>query len=77
MKYLIFETELGAKTRSAQKYLNRGGIASDVTKYWWSWRETAAGAWALCIPDGDTSELTEQEQSALVDEPEWPVVDGI
>jgi hypothetical protein len=73
MKYLIFETELGAKTRSAQEYLNRGGIASDVTKYWWSWRETLAGAWALFIPDADVSSLSEAEQAALVDSVQWPV----
>jgi hypothetical protein len=77
MKYLIFETETGAKTRSAQEYLNRGGIGSDVTKYWWCWRETAAGTWALCIPESAISGLSESEQSELVDEPQWPVVDGV
>ena len=73
MKYLIFETEIGAQTRSAQEYLNRGGISSDVTKYWWSWRETAAGTWALCIPDAAIPSLSEVEQAALVDSVQWPV----
>ena len=72
MKYLIFETEIGAKTRSAQEYLNRGGIESDVTKYWWSWRETTSNQWALCIPDSDVDSLTEQEQLALINTVQFP-----
>jgi hypothetical protein len=35
MKYLIFETELGSKTRSAQEAANRGAHNEDVTRYWW------------------------------------------
>ena len=77
MKYLIFETELGAKTRSAQEAVNRGAHDEDVTRYWWSWRETAAATWALIIPESDVSGLSELEQFALVDEVEWPVSDGV
>ena len=77
MKYLIFETELGAKTRSAQEAANRGSNDADVTRYWWSWRETSAASWALSIPESDVSGLSEAEQSALVDEVEWPVSDGV
>jgi hypothetical protein len=77
MKYLIFETELGAKTRSAQEAVNRGSNNTNVTRYWWSWRETAAATWALSIPESDVATLSESEQSALVDEVEWPVSDGV
>ena len=77
MKYLIFETELGSKTRSAQEAANRGAHDEDVTRYWWSWRETAAATWALSVPESDLSRLSEAEQSALVDEIEWPVSDGV
>ena len=77
MKYLIFETELGAKARSAQEAVNRGSNDADVTRYWWSWRETAAASWALRVPESDLSRLSEAEQSALVDEIEWPVSDGV
>ena len=71
MKYLIFETELGAKARSAQEAVNRGSNDADVTRYWWSWRETAAATWALSIPDSEVSSLSEAEQSELVDTVEW------
>lgn len=71
MKYLIFETELGAKTRSAQETAGRGSNNTDVTRYWWNWRETASGGWALRISDEDVFNLSEAEQSALVDEVEW------
>lgn len=77
MKYLIFETELGAKNRSAQEAVSRGSNDADVTRYWWSWREDAAATWALSIPESDVSALSEAEQSALVDEVEWPVSDGV
>jgi hypothetical protein len=77
MKYLIFETELGAKARSAQEAVNRGSNDADVTRYWWSWRETAAASWALSIPESDVSNLSLAEQSDLVDEIEWPVSGGV
>ena len=77
MKYLIFEAELGAKARSAQEAVNRGSNNTNVTRYWWSWRDTAAGDWALSIPESDVSGLSEAEQSALVDEVEWPVSGGV
>jgi hypothetical protein len=77
MKYLIFETELGAKARSAQEAVNRGSNNTNVTRYWWSWRETAAATWALSIPESDVATLSESEQSALVVEVEWPVSDGV
>ena len=77
MKYLIFETEMSAQTRSAQEAVNRGSDDTDVTQYWWVWRETVEGEWALCIPISEVSVLTEQEQDALVDEPEWPVVSDV
>ena len=77
MKYLIFETELGAKTRSAQEAASRGAHDEDVTRYWWSWCETAAATWALSIPESDVSRLSEAEQSALVDDVEWPASGGV
>jgi hypothetical protein len=77
MKYLIFETELGAKARSAQEAVNRGAHNEDVTRYWWSWRETAAATWALSIPESDASNLSLAEQSDLVDDVEWPVSNGV
>jgi hypothetical protein len=77
MKYLIYQNENEAKTRSAQEAANRGAHNEDVTRYWWSWRETAAATWALSIPESDVSGLSESEQSALVDDVEWPVSNGV
>jgi hypothetical protein len=47
MKYLIFETELGAKTRSAQEAANRGAGIAEVTKYWWSCEETESNSFII------------------------------
>jgi hypothetical protein len=77
MRYLIFETLEAAKTRSASQAVNMGFQKNCTTKYWWSWRETADGTWALLIPKSAISWLSEIEQSELVDEPQWPVVDGV
>jgi hypothetical protein len=77
MKYLIYQNENSAKNRSAQEAVNRGSNDEDVTRYWWSWRETAAATWALSIPESDVSGLSEAEQSALVDDVEWPASDGV
>lgn len=71
MKYLIYNTEAEARERSLQGALTRGASPSTVTRYWWSWRETASNQWALCIPDSDTSGLSAEEQAALVDTVEF------
>ena len=76
-KYLIFDTELAAKTRSAQEAVNLGFTNADTTKEWWAYRETSAGTWALEIPEAEVSRLSESEQSDLVDEVEWLVVEEI
>jgi hypothetical protein len=47
MKYLIFETELGAKARSAQEAVNRGAHDEDVTRYWWSCEETESNSFII------------------------------
>ena len=72
MKYLIYNTEAEARERSLQEALNRGASPSTVTRYWWSWRETLSGQWALMIPDADVSSLSDLEQAAIVDTVEFP-----
>lgn len=72
MKYLIYNTEAEARERSLQEALNRGASPSTVTQYWWSWRETSGGQWALLIPDADVASLSDVEQSAIVEAVEFP-----
>lgn len=71
MKYLIYNTESEARERSLQEALTRGSSPATVTRYWWSWRETADSKWALCIPDSDISGLSPDEQAALIDAVEF------
>lgn len=73
MKYLIYNTEAEARERSLQETLSRGASPSTVTRYWWTWSETASNQWALRIPDSDVDSLTEQEQLELIDVVEFPV----
>lgn len=67
MKYLIYNTVSEARERSLQEALSRGASPSTVTQYWWSWRETSDGKWALCIPESDVQSLTEQERLITTD----------
>lgn len=58
--YLIFDTELEAIEYSHAKAIEMGfGKTGDICQYWYGWRETTNGKWAMQCPEG-----TEQE-------PEW------
>lgn len=72
MKYLIYDNASEARERSLREALTRGALPSTVTRYWWSWRETASNQWALCIPDSDVDSLTAQEQLALINTVQFP-----
>jgi hypothetical protein len=74
MKYLMLATQAEAVARNAAEAKARGaGCVGAVTQFWWSLRQTAAGQWALAIPDEDRATLTAPEQSSLIDAPQWPV----
>lgn len=57
MKWLVFDTEDEAAEYSHGEaiFYKRGG-AGMVIQYWYSWRETANGKWAVQCPDGTEAE---------------------
>lgn len=77
MKYLIYNTESEARERSLQEALSRGASPSTVTQYWWAWRETSDGKWALCVPDAEVEFLTENEQQSALNTVEFKADDPV
>lgn len=53
MMYLIFDTEAEAKEYSHNEAVKRGhGKPNNTVQYWWIWRETIDGKWAVQCPEG-------------------------
>lgn len=58
----MFETETDAMAYSHAEAIKRGCGAGNVTQYWYSWKETANGKWAVQCPDGtETPEFMGEE----------------
>lgn len=59
--YKIFCTEAEAMQYSHQIAIEHGrGKATDVIQYWYGWRETTDGKWAVRCPEGtETPEFLE------------------
>lgn len=54
MDWLVLETEEEAKAHSNAKAVEMGsGKPSDIIQYWYIWRETADGKWAVQCPEGN------------------------
>ena len=70
MKYLVFNTEAEALSRTAQEAKARDCVGD--TRFWWGASITKAGKWALCIPDDDQGTLTDAEKSKLKNSVIWP-----
>ena len=61
--YKIFSTEQEAKDYSHTEAIAHGhGLPKHTIQYWWAWRETIDGKWAVECPDGDTEEPTWKPQ---------------
>ncbi len=57
MGYKIFDTEPEARQYSHAEALSRGhGMKASIIQYWWEWRETIDGKWAVQCPDGTEAE---------------------
>ena len=57
MAYMMFDTEQEAKDYSHAEAIRRGfGRDGDICQYWWAWRETIDGKWAVQCPDGSKEE---------------------
>lgn len=55
--YLIFDTETQARNFSHAAAVSRGlGGEDDVCQYWYQWRETIDGRWAVQCPEGNEPE---------------------
>ena len=65
MQYLIGFDEVSATARSLE-IAEAHGSGGEITKYFFGWMEKQDGSdWALLIPTGYASELTDEEQAAL------------
>ena len=63
MKYLIFNTEAEARAYSHAEAVKCGyGKTNDTIQYWWAWRETIDGKWAVQCHDGTEEEPTWKPQ---------------
>jgi len=57
MDYLIFDTEQEAMAYSHAEAVRHGhGKLNSTIQYWWAWRETVDGKWAVQCPDGTEEE---------------------
>jgi len=66
MGYKVFATEREACDYSHAKAIEMGlGKVDDICQYWYEWKETADGKWAIQCPEG-----TEPE-------PKWKVIDNV
>jgi len=64
MRYRMFETEAEAMEHSHAKAIEMGcGRANDITQYWYSWKETANGKWAVQCPEGTETEPVWKEEN--------------
>lgn len=63
MLYRIFETEELAKEYSQAIAYDNGCNEHTSTQYWYSWRETADGRWAVQCPDGTETEPVWKEEN--------------
>ena len=64
MDYKIFDTEAEAMEYSHEAALASGhGNVGDTIQYWYSWRETANGKWAVQCPDGTEAEPIWKEEN--------------
>ena len=57
MKYLIFDTEAEAMEYSHNEAIQKGlGKDTDICQYWYNWKETVDGKWAIQCPEGTETE---------------------
>lgn len=64
--YKIFETEQEAIEYSHSIAIQHGhGKPENTIQYWYAWKETIDGKWAVQCPDG------------TYDEPEWKAIEEI
>lgn len=61
MLYILFDTEAEAREYSHAEAVKRGhGLDGHTIQYWWAWRETSNGKWAVQCPEGtDSPEFNE------------------
>lgn len=62
--YSLFKTEEDAKQYSHNEAVKRGhGKPNNTVQYWWIWRKTKDGKWAVQCPEGTVEPEFEEIQN--------------
>lgn len=64
MNYKLFDTEAKAQEYSHAKAVVMGlGQEGDICQYWYGWRQTKDGKWAVQCPEGNEEPEFEEAEN--------------